>query len=223
LLTAVLLTGSVHGAGAQSSTPSLPTLPERRDTLTVAFGTRVIGRGIMTWTRRGGEQLQVYVWTSASDGSSVTDSLFADPRTLRPLREVRIVEDTVITVLFERDTIWLLTTVAGRQTTSRAVAPPPELYSSAAIESLAATMPLESGATKSFRTYYAPPSTIGVRSTMLSVEETVRIDGRAAWRVVANTPGGGTTFWVDAETRTVLQSETREGDALFTFRRRDRR
>jgi hypothetical protein len=196
----------------------VPVLPTRHDTLTVSYAGTVIGRSTMTWLRRDREQLQVYVWTNAADGSRVTDSLFADPISLEPIREVRLHGDTTVTVIFGRDTVFLTTTVNGRPETSRAVAPAAVLYSSASIESLAATMPLQPGASRRVLTYYAPPSTLGLRRTVIRVEARESVRGRAAWRIVADTPGGGTTYWIDAETRAVLQSDVREGDAVITFR-----
>lgn len=193
-------------------------LPIRHDTLTVSYGDAVIGRGIMTWAPYGREHLQVYVWTSAADGSSVTDSLFAHPTTLLPVREVRTTGDSKVTVFFGRDTVFVTTSDSGRSSTAWAVAPPEELYSSASIESLAASMPFVRDASRSMLTFYAPPSKLGVRRTTIRVIDQEAIEGRAVWRVVADTPGGGTTFWVDAATRTVLQSDVREGSALITFR-----
>ena len=96
---------------------------------------------------------------------------------------------------------------------------PPALFSSASIEALAASMVLETGATSSFAVYYAPPARFGTRDTEIRVVGSEVVAGRRAWRVEAATVGGGTTFWIDATTRTVLQSDTREGDALITFRR----
>jgi hypothetical protein len=140
-------------------------------------------------------------------------------RTRLPIREVRLVGDTTVTVIFGRDTVFVTTMAAGRSETKWAVAPSAPLFSSASIESLAATMPFERGASRQVLAYYAPPSTLGIRRTTIRVEERERVSGTAAWRIVADTPGGGTTFWVDASTRTVLQSDVREGSAVNTFRR----
>jgi hypothetical protein len=203
---------------ATQSPPPLPALPERHDTLTAVYAGTVIGRGVMTWTRSGLEQLQVYIWISAADGMKVIDSLFADPTSLRPVREVRAIGDTVVTVLYARDTVFLATASAGSTVTSWAVAPTEALFSSASIESLAATMPLSRGSTRIALVFYAPPSRLGVQRVSISVEDVQVVGGRPAWRVIAGTPGGGTTFWVDAPTRTVLRSETREGRAVITFR-----
>ncbi len=208
-----------QAVSAQVSETVLPALPDRHDTLTVAHAGTVIGRGVMTWVRHGLEQLQVYVWTSAFNGPSVTDSLFANPATLLPVREVRTIGDTSVTVFFGRDTVFLTTAVAGRSSTSWALAPADPLYSSASIESLAATMPFERGASRSVLAFHAPPSTLGIRRTSIRVEEREPVQGVAAWRIVVDTPGGGSVFWVDEATRTVLQSDVREGNAVITFRR----
>jgi hypothetical protein len=103
---------------ATQSPPPLPALPERHDTLTAVYAGTVIGRGVMTWTRSGLEQLQVYIWISAADGMKVIDSLFADPTSLRPVREVRAIGDTVVTVLYARDTVFLATASAGARRSS---------------------------------------------------------------------------------------------------------
>jgi hypothetical protein len=206
-------------ASLEVGAQDVKSLPERLDTLTVRYGQSVIGRGVMLWTRHQGAQLQVYEWTSASDGSSVTDSLFADPVSLRPTREVRVTGDTTIVVDFRTEALTVRTFVAGKQAAAPSVVSGVNIYSSASIESLAASMPLVAGAEAHYETYYAPPARLGVRRTRIRVESAEQVAGRSAWRVHADTPGGGTWFWVDAETRTVLQSDTREGDAVITFRR----
>ncbi len=203
------------GLAAQSP----PALPSRHDTLTARYGETVIGRGIMHWARQGAEFLQVYIWTSAHDGATVTDSLFADARTLQPRREVRVLADTAIIVSYEDSALRIRTLVAGLQAEERSVPRPATAYSSASLEALAAAMPQTVGASATFDTYFAPPSPHQWRTTRIRVEATEVVGGRLAWRVVAETPGGGTTFWVDEATRTVLQSDTREGSALITFRR----
>jgi hypothetical protein len=125
----------------------------------------------------------------------------------------------VIMAVFAGDSIHLTTRGPKGRPSSQTVAVGTPAYSSAAIEMLAAGMPLETGATLSLPTYYAPPARLGLRTTTLRVEERVDLDGRTAWKVRADTPGGGTTFWVDTVTRAVLRMEVREGDALIIFRR----
>jgi hypothetical protein len=210
---ALLLTTAADGVAQQR-----PTLPERLDTLTVRFAETVIGRGVMHWTRQNGTHLQVYVWTSAFDGSSVTDSLFSDARTLRPQREVRVAGDTTHVIEFTDQGV-TARTIAGGAIVSVTRVVEAGLYSSASIEALAASMPLESGASAEFRTYYAPPSRHGALTTRFKVVSREAMSGRPAWRVTASTPGGGSAFWVDEATRTVLLMETREGEAVITFRR----
>lgn len=204
---------------AQGEAAPLPRLPERHDTFTVSSGDSVVGEAVIVWTRLGLEQLQVHQWTSATGGSRVTDSLFANPTTLVPVREVRASGDTVTNVIFGRDTLFLTTIVAGSASTSRALAPEGPLYSSSSLASLAATMPLRRGASRTFLIFLAPPRR-GALPVVLRVAERVNIDGRTAWTVNANTPGGGTTYWVDERTRTVLRSETRDGGEILSFRPR---
>lgn len=203
---------------AQGAAQQLPALPERLDTLTVRYAETVIGRGIMRWTRQDGTQLQVYTWTSAFDGSSVIDSLFSDPSTLRPTREVRVVGDTTHVVEFEEHAVIVRTLVPG-SATAASMMTEADLYSSASIEMLVASMPLVAGASRDVRTFYAPPSRLGTQSTRIVVVAREVVDDRAAWRVTASTPGGGSTFWVDESSRTVLRMDTREGEAVITFRR----
>lgn len=211
---AVLLVALVADAAAQQR----PSLPERFDTLTVRHAGSVIGRGIMHWSHRDGEVVQAYVWVSAYDGSRVVDSLFADAHTLVPRREVRVAGDTVHEISFAEHRVSIRTLANGAVRGDTSVSGR-GLFSSASIEMLAASMPFAAGAAAEFRTYHAPPSRLAVQATRLSVAGRESVDGRAAWRVNASTPGGGSTFWVDEATRTVLRMDTREGDAVITFRR----
>ena len=64
---------------------------------------------------------------------------------------------------------------------------------------------------------YAPPSQLGVRRTRIHVDAQEETLARLGMARVADTPGGGTTYWVDAVTRAVVQSDVREGDAVITF------
>jgi hypothetical protein len=204
---------------ARAQPRGLDRLPSRVDTLAVRYGSAAIGRGIMTWTYRADQFLQVYVWKSAVDGSSVTDSLWADPGSLRPRREVRVTADTVIEVTFDEDRLLTRISVAGKDVSSRTVSVRMPVFSSASIESLAATMPLRLNAAAVFATYYAPPSHLELQQTRIRVAAQDAIGGKLLWRVVAGTADGTTTFWVDATTRAVLQSDVQEGSALITFRR----
>lgn len=178
----------------------------------------MLGREIVIWTRLGLEQLQVRKWTSAVDGTSETDSLFANPMTLVPIREVRVTGDTVINIIFGGDTLFLTTIIGGSASTSRALAPAGPMYSSSSLGTLAATMPLRPAANRTFLIFLLPPFQRGAIPVFVRVWEPVRVDGREAWRVTASTPGGGSTYWVDAVTRTVLRSETRIGDTVVLRR-----
>lgn len=211
---AVLLLLNAPQVGAQER----PALPERMDTLIVRYAETVIGRGIMQWSHPQAAHLQVYIWTSALDGSSVTDSLLSDPRTLRPRREVRVAGDTTHIVEFGDRAATVRTFVNGALAVESRV-DEAGLFSSASIEALAASMPFTAGASAEFLTYHAPPSRVGAQRTRITVVAREDVDGRPAWRVTASTPGGGSTYWVDAASRTVLQMDTREGEALITFRR----
>lgn len=206
-------------AAAQSSaTSTLPVLPERHDTMLVRVDGNLIGHGITLWRRLGLEQVQVYTWLAA-DGDSVTDSLFLDPQTLRPIRETRVTRDTTFLVHYTRDTLFISRLFAGQTNTSHSVAPTVELYSSASIPMLAATMPLRSGASRSALTFFAPPATVGTQWVVLIVRARERLGGRAAWRVVANRRADSTAYWVDEATRQILQMDVFEGPTRVTFRR----
>ena len=138
--------------------------------------------------------------------------------TLVPIREVRVTGDTVINIIFGGDTLFLTTIVAGSASTSRALAPVGPMYSSSSLATLAATMPLRPAASRTFLTFLVPPFQRGAIPVRVRVWEPVRIDGREAWRVTAGTPGGGSTYWVDAVNRTILRSEIRIGDTVISRR-----
>src|SRR5688572_9825046 len=75
-------------------------LPVGIDTFTVSYAGAVIGHGIMARSHaRDSQLLQVYQWRS-SGGDVIVDSLFSDLGSLRPMREVRVVGDTVIEAAF---------------------------------------------------------------------------------------------------------------------------
>jgi hypothetical protein len=212
---------SATALSAQTSTApalTLPTLPARHDTMLVRIGANVIGRGITVWQRFGLEQLQVYTWTSAEDGDTVIDSLFADPNTLRPIRETRVTRDTSYLVHFTRDTLFVSRLFEGKSTTSHSAAASPDLFSSASVDMLAATMPLQRGASRSVLTYYAPPSKSGTQWVVLLVRSREMLNGRAAWRVVANRRADSSVVWVDEATRRILQRDEFEGAMRVTFR-----
>lgn len=205
--------------GAPAAVRAQATLPERHDTMTVLVGDSAIGRSITTWRSRGGTFLQVREWHGATDGARVTDSLLSDRSTLEPIREVQVRGDSAVTVIFGRDTVFVTRTTAGGSSTAWAAAPAEVLYSSASVALLAAAMPFSPGATRSILTLDAQASTHGVRRTTIRVEGEAAVRGRPAWRVTADTPGGGSAFWIDAETRTVLQMDVREGGVTARFRR----
>ncbi len=211
LLTSVLATT----VGAQTA----PVLPTGVDTFTVRYGTMVLGRGIMQRSYRGGELIQVYAWQSAQDGSSSLDSLFLDATSLRTRLDILVNGDTTRVAEYSSAAVTIRTVGGPKGATTRSVAVPEGTHSSAAIEAIAASMPFSVGATRTVSTFYSPPSRLGVVESTIRVVGREAVDGRAAWRVTVDTPGGGTVFWIDAVSRAVLQFDTREGDALITFRR----
>ncbi len=219
----LLLAGALFAAEASaqvgaSGGAAVPTLPARHDTMIVRLDGNVIGRGITQWQRLGLEQLQVYTWLSALDADTVTDSLFVDPSTLRPIRETRVTRDTTFQVHFTRDTLFVSRLFGGRTVTSFTVAPTTELYSSASIEMLAATMPLRNGASRSVLAFFAPPAARGTEWVVLVVRSRTLVSGRAAWRVVANRRADSTAYWVDEATRRILQFDEFEGPTRVVIR-----
>ncbi len=218
-LALVIAAGVCSPAAAQDEEPSLPALPVRADTFTATIDSVVIGRGVLEWGRRGLDHLSVYSWKSARDGSSVTDSLFSYPLTLRPVKEVRVTGDTMRTIIYGRDTVWITTTVGDISETARAVAPTMTMHASSSLPALAATMPFTRGARRVVLAYHAPPSSLGARHVPLVAEALDEVGGRPAWRDPAGTPGGGTTFWIDAQSRAVLRWNVREGEVVIKFRR----
>lgn len=219
LALALPLSGAVVVAVAQGASSALPTLPTSVDTFTVSVDGAVIGRGITTWTRVGLEHLQVYVWTNALDSTSTIDSLFSDPFTLLPVREVRVVADTTFLVQFGLDTLFISRLVGATSVTAHNLAPGVELYSSASIDMLAASMPFRAQASRSALVFFSPPAAVGSKWVVFVVHERKLIEGRRAWRVMANTRTGSTTFWIDEATRRILQMDVMEGDTRVMFRR----
>ncbi len=194
-------------------------LPTRTDTLVARYGTTIIGRGITARAYRGGELQQAYVWQSAADGSSTTDSLWLDTMSVQPWREVRVISDTAVRITFGKGRVDVRTIVAGRETSRRGISAPTPYHSSASLEVIAASMQMQVGATADVNAYYAPPSNLGFQVIRLRVVARDTVRGTDAWRVVASTPTGSTTFWISATSREVLQYDVREGAALITFRR----
>jgi len=201
--------------GAQSA----PVLPTRVDTFTVRYGTMVLGRGITQRSYRGGELVQVYAWRSALDGSWSLDSLFLDGASLKTRLDVLVSGDTTRVAAYAPATVTIRTSGGPKGATTQSIVVPTGTHSSAAIEALAAAMPFSAGASRTISTFYSPPSRLGVVESTIRVAGSETVDGRTAWRVEVDTPGGGTVFWIDAVSRAVLQFDTREGDALITFRR----
>jgi hypothetical protein len=167
--------------------------------------------------------LQVYEWRS-SGGEGVVDSLFSDETSLRPLREVRVIRDTVIEATFRDDSIHVAVRPNVGLAQQRSLPSSPAVYSSASLEAVAAASALSAGFQQDIRAYYAPPAQSGFVAMRLRVEGSEQVRDRSgvardAWIVSVGTPGGGTTYWIDKSTRAVLKYDTREGPATIEFRR----
>jgi hypothetical protein len=225
----LLLAGVATSAAAQEPLDIDGSLiPAAVDTFSVLYGGHVLGHGVTEHTRvqteAGPQLLQVYTWRPSGTDGVIVDSLFSDAASLRSVREVRVLGDTVIEVRFGDDAIRVTTRVAGTKAGEAVVPAGEPVYSSAALALLAAAGPLASGYEAEIRSYYAPPAAAGVvplRLRVLASEPVIDRTGaeRDAWVVHATTLSGGTTYWIDKQNRTVLQYDTREGSALIEFRR----
>lgn len=201
-------------------------LRESVDTFNVSFAGDVFGRGIIARARvatsNGQQLLQVYSWRIA--GGVIVDSLFSDVASLQSLRQVRVVGDSVIEIVYRGDSAHVAKRAYADTPRRESFALEPGVYSSAAIDQIVAGLPLDEEFDAQLRFYYAPPSERGVELINVRVlgSEPVRDrfgSQRDAWVVATGTPAGGTVYWVDKATRSVLQFDTREGRALLEFRR----
>jgi hypothetical protein len=222
---ALILTSAFASLSAQGSPPNVDgrLLAPGIDTFTVSYSGAVIGRGIMARSVSGSRMLQVYRWKSAQ-GDSTLDSLYSDLRTLRSQREIRVVTDSVIEVTYANDSVLVATTSRGAPARRQSQLAATSVFSSAILDGLVAAAPLADGYQQEVRFYYAPPSSLGIVVTRIRVEGSERVvdrlgRSRDAWRVVAATPSGGTTFWIDKANRSMLKFDTHEGPATIEFRR----
>lgn len=193
------------------------------DTFVVSYAGNVIGRGITARSVNGTTLLQVYRWESAS-GDWTIDSLFSDLATLRSLRESRVVQDTLIDVRFRGDSSTITIRPKGGPPLMRSVSIASGAFSSAVLDALISSSPLAAGFQANHRFYYAPPAPYGIIPISIRVRGSEDVTDRrgarrSAWVVEASTPSGGTTYWIDKATRTVLKYDTREGPAVIEFRR----
>ena len=217
-----------HAAAALAQGPKADgrLLRESVDTFNVSFAGDVFGRGIIARARvatsDGPQFLQVYSWRIA--GGVIVDSLFSELASLKSLRQVRVVGDSVIEIEFRGDSAHVAKRAYADTPRRESFALEPGAYSSAAIDQIVSGRPLDEQFDAQLRFYYAPPSERGVELINVRVlgSEPVRDrsgNQRDAWVVATGTPAGGTVYWVDKSTRSVLQFDTREGRALLEFRR----
>jgi hypothetical protein len=226
--TALLLASPAFVAEAQSSVQLDGRLLRTGiDTFQVSYAGRLLGVGIMDRSRVGRETvaqlLQVYTWRGGR-GDWTIDSLFAEERSLRTAREVRVSGDTTIVILYTSTGIEVVTQAGNSPVTRKFVAAAPFTYSSAALEGLVAASPLSPNYSREYVFFYAPPSARGMVRIKLHVIGSERVTDqrgrtREAWIVAADTPNGGTSYWIDRETRAVLKYDTHEGPAVIEFRR----
>lgn len=222
-LAALLLALALSGASLAAQGIDGRRVPLITDTFTVSYAGNVIGRGITARSRVEAQLLQVYRWESRG-GEWTIDSLFSDLVSLRSEREIRVVRDTVIEVQFRNDSSIVTLRPRNGPALVRQVGIPSAPFSSAILDALASAAPLAEGYQAAFQFYFAPPARYGTISISLRVrgsEDVVGRDGvrRLSWVVDATTPSGGTTFWIDKATRSVVKYDTREGQAVIEFRR----
>ena len=132
--------------------------------------------------------------------------------------------DTVIEVSFRGDSATVQTRPRVGAPLSRSVGIGAMAYSSATLDALISSSPLSDVFKATHRFFYPPPARYGTIAIALRVTGSERVGDRSgvqrdAWIVAADTPGGGTTYWIDKSTRTVLQYDTHEGPAVIAFRR----
>ena len=226
---AALLIAVVSAAAQGPSSPSIDgrLLREGVDTFNVSVAGDVFGRGIIARSRvvttNGPQLLQVHSWRIAG-GGRIVDSLFSDAESLRSIRQVRVVADTVIEVQFRGDSAHVAKWPSMDSIAIRSHALEAGVYSSAALDAIVSGLPLDENYEAQLRFYFAPPSNRGVESISVMVAATDRVKDREgnerdAWVVLAETRGGGTVYWIDKSTRSVLKYDTKEGGALIEFRR----
>ena len=222
---AALLTTAVPAA-AQGPSIDGRLLREGVDTFHVSVAGDVFGRGIIARSRvvtaHGPQLLQVHSWRIA--GVAIVDSLFSEVESLRSIRQVRVVGDPVIAVVFRGDSAHVAKRPSTNSNAFRSFALDAGVYSSDALDAIVAGLPLAENFEAQLRFYYAPPSGRGVETISVMVAATDRVKDREgnecdAWVVLAETRGGGTVYWIDKSTRSVLKYDTKEAGALIEFRR----
>jgi hypothetical protein len=222
----LVLVGAVPGV-AQAPAVDGRLLREGVDTFHVSFAGEVLGHGIISRSRvvtaNRPQLLQVYTW-SLGFGRRIVDSLFSDATSLQSIRQVRVVGDTTIEVTYRGDSAHVETRPASDSMARRSMALATGAYSSAALDALVAGLPLAENFEAQLRFYYAPPSDRGVEQIGVHVAASDVVRDRSgrdrdAWVVLAETTGGGTVYWIDKTTRSVLKFDTKEGAALLEFRR----
>ena len=151
------------------------------DTFKVSYAGNRIGLGITTRSRTGSaddaQLLQVYTWR-AQNGLSIIDSLFVDAATLRTIREVRVLADTVTEMAYSPNTVEITHRAKGVQLLRKSVPVDSSVVSSATLETLVMASPLAAGFARDHMVFYAPPSTEGIVPIRISVTGSELVLGR---------------------------------------------
>ena len=132
--------------------------------------------------------------------------------------------DTVTEVTYTNDSILVTTRAPSAPPRQQSAFTATSVFSSAILDGLVAAAPLAEGYQQEIRFYYAPPAKLGIVVTRIAVDGSEKVldklgRSRDAWRVLAATPSGATTFWIDKATRSILKFDTHEGPAIIEFRR----
>ena len=226
------LAASIALLAAPLAAQTLPRLDSKAispgvDTFFVTYGPQTIGRSLQALeavTEGGrGAWRQGYAFQSA-EGDVSTDTLWVDAATLLPIREVRTNSLGRFVVSYGvKEIVTVHNPPGGEPATTRVPVAGP-IYASATLELIARALPLAGGLEVPVLLYYgAPSSRAGVPMTFrVPRADSLRSkDGvvRQVWIVTVGPAGEQTTFWIDQESRRVLQFDTEEGSAVIQFRR----
>jgi hypothetical protein len=215
---AALLIAAVPAAG-QGPSINGQLLREGVDTFNVSVAGDVFGRGTIARSLVANRQqlLQVHSWRIG--GGMIVDSLFSDALSLRSIRQVRVVADTVIEITYSGDSAHVAKRPSANPDFRYSLALTTGVYSSAALDALVSGLPLSANFEAELRFFFAPPSDRGVEPVSVRVTGSETVATREAWVVSTTTLTGGSVYWIDKKTREVIQYDTREGPALIEFRR----
>ena len=167
--------------------------------------------------------VQVYRWHDRN-GSVSQDSLEMDAATLRPLVEVRGTPAGNVSVTYDGARVRSVATRPSGEVLRADTTFSGPVYSSAAMDPIARSLPLRQGLATTVDFYYPFPAPFGVRRVRLTVtgSEVVNSGRRAGvdcWVVALELPGGKTRFWLAKDTGEIAQFASTEGASVYWARR----